>query len=302
MFELPEIASFKSPEAEQRYLATYDALRDELLPADRTERSIETDIGSTFVVSYPAPGAAAHAVPLVFLPGTAATTSMWESYLPHLIGTRPIHTLDTVGDAGRSVQRAPAPDPADWDRWLGQVLDGLGAERAHLAGISQGGWLALNLALRSPARVASLTLSEPGGLETINLPRFVARSFGMVAAYFLPGFLGRGLAALLHTGIRNQQRSHMKFLVQGMRTFQKSVPIPPVLSDDELRSIMQPTYLQLSSHSEVLDATRVRARVEANMPNVRVDVVAGASHSVGTDHPEMMIANLLALDDASVAT
>jgi pimeloyl-ACP methyl ester carboxylesterase len=299
---LPEIATFRSDEAKARYLATYDALRDELLPADRVERTIETDIGSTFVVSYPATGAAAEAVPLLLLPGTMATTCMWAAYLDDVVGTRPIHTLDTVGDAGRSVQRAPARDAADFARWLDQVLDGLGVERVHLGGISQGGWLALVLAVRSPGRVASMTLSEPGGLSRINLPKFFIRSFAMMAAYFLPGFLGRGLAALLHTGIRNQHRGQMKFTLQAMRSFRTSIAAPQLFTDDELRSIMQPTYLQLASSSEVIDAEPVRARVEATMPNVRVDVVAKASHSVGTDRPETMIANLLALDDASIAT
>ena len=43
------------------------------------------------------------------------------------------------------------------------VLDALGAERAHLVGHSMGGAVALAVAARNPARIASLTLIAPCG-------------------------------------------------------------------------------------------------------------------------------------------
>ena len=43
------------------------------------------------------------------------------------------------------------------------VLDALGAERAHLVGHSMGGAVALAVAARNPARIASLTLIAPSG-------------------------------------------------------------------------------------------------------------------------------------------
>jgi hypothetical protein len=46
-----------------------------------------------------------------------------------------------------------------------------------------------------------------------------------------------------------------------LATSQRSAtPRPPTFTDDELRSIMQPTYVQPASHSEVLRATRARDR------------------------------------------
>ena len=43
------------------------------------------------------------------------------------------------------------------------VLDAIGAERAHLAGHSMGGAVALAVAARDPARIRSLTLIAPSG-------------------------------------------------------------------------------------------------------------------------------------------
>ena len=46
------------------------------------------------------------------------------------------------------------------------VLDALGADRAHLVGHSLGGAVALAVAARNPARIASLTLIAPAGFGT----------------------------------------------------------------------------------------------------------------------------------------
>ena len=39
---------------------------------------------------------------------------------------------------------------------------------AHLVGLSYGGWVAMNQALRAPARVASITLLDPAGLTRLD--------------------------------------------------------------------------------------------------------------------------------------
>src|SRR5690606_8281921 len=48
--------------------------------------------------------------------------------------------------------------------WLDDLMAGLGLERAALAGISFGGWMALDYATRRPERVTKLALIAPGGL------------------------------------------------------------------------------------------------------------------------------------------
>lgn len=50
------------------------------------------------------------------------------------------------------------------------LLDLLGLDRLHLAGISFGGWLAAELAVHSPRRFASLVLAAPAGLRLPGHP------------------------------------------------------------------------------------------------------------------------------------
>lgn len=75
--------------------------------------------------------------------------------------------LSTCLPLGRS-----AYDAEDMADDLLAVLDGYGLEKAHVVGMSLGGYLAQMVALEAPERVASLTLiaSEPLGWEGEPLP------------------------------------------------------------------------------------------------------------------------------------
>lgn len=71
-------------------------------------------------------------------------------------------------DTGRSTTGAPGEVGYDLDAMVGDlvaILDAYGVDKAHLAGMSLGGYVAQILALRQPERVLSLTLiaSEPLG-------------------------------------------------------------------------------------------------------------------------------------------
>jgi pimeloyl-ACP methyl ester carboxylesterase len=50
------------------------------------------------------------------------------------------------------------------------VLDALGLERAHVVGASFGGWIAAELAVAAPHRIASLVLLSPAGLRLPDHP------------------------------------------------------------------------------------------------------------------------------------
>src|SRR6185369_7099133 len=45
------------------------------------------------------------------------------------------------------------------------VLDGLGLDRVHLVGVSLGGWIAAELAIRHPERITRLVLADAFGLR-----------------------------------------------------------------------------------------------------------------------------------------
>jgi 3-oxoadipate enol-lactonase len=84
---------------------------------------------------------------------------MWEPQLPQLEDAFRVLQIDTRGHGG-----SDAPDGAYDLDMLGDdalgVVDALGIDQVHWVGLSMGGMIGQNLALRAPHRLRSLTLCD----------------------------------------------------------------------------------------------------------------------------------------------
>jgi pimeloyl-ACP methyl ester carboxylesterase len=74
---------------------------------------------------------------------------------------RPVVALDLLGEPGRSVQTRPITDAADQAQWLVEAFRRARPAIAPLLGMSIGGWSAVNLAVRHPDLVASVSTLDP---------------------------------------------------------------------------------------------------------------------------------------------
>ena len=136
--------------------------------------------------------------PVVVLSNSlGATRAMWDPQVPALAERYRVVGYDTRGHG-----ESPAPaGPYDLDDLVDDVvalLDEVGAERAHVAGLSLGGMTAMRLAAREPARVDRLALlctsakADPQGF----LDRAAAARAGgtaplapaVVARWLTPGY------------------------------------------------------------------------------------------------------------------
>jgi pimeloyl-ACP methyl ester carboxylesterase len=90
----------------------------------------------------------------VLLAGSGGNALMWFRHVSALGERHSVYAVDTMGDAGHSIQRVPIRDGNDGAAWLRELLEGLAIPRAHLVGCSYGGWLALHHAIHAPARTA----------------------------------------------------------------------------------------------------------------------------------------------------
>lgn len=107
-------------------------------------------------VSYSVDGPAD--APVVVLSNSlGATRGMWDPQVPALAERYRVISYDTRGHG-----ESPAPSgPYTLDDLVDDVvalLDEVGAERAHLAGVSLGGMTAMRMAVREPQRVHRMVL------------------------------------------------------------------------------------------------------------------------------------------------
>jgi 3-oxoadipate enol-lactonase len=96
--------------------------------------------------------------PVVVLSNSlGATRAMWDPQVPALAERYRVVTYDTRGHGGSPAPAAPytLDDLVDD---LVALLDRIGAERAHVVGLSLGGMTAMRLAARQPERVDRLAV------------------------------------------------------------------------------------------------------------------------------------------------
>jgi pimeloyl-ACP methyl ester carboxylesterase len=281
MKERVHLSEWRSAEAEQRFRAMEDELVRDLVADPPTAVDVPTRLGPTRAYQWEGTG-----VPVVFLHGTAGTSLMWAPYAERRAG-RAMYAVDTIGDVGRSQQQVAVETAGDLADWLAETLSGLGLDRAHLAGTSYGGFLALNLAVRRPDLVRSLFLIDPAGIERVRMLRFMLWGTSALFASRLPGRLRMRAARRLRMPVLEDARV-MRLGLYGQLNHRSRLLPPGPLTDDQLRSIEQPVVLALGEKSEVFPSTDVRARAGTLLRQVTVEVVEGAGHGVSLSHVEVV--------------
>jgi pimeloyl-ACP methyl ester carboxylesterase len=281
-----KISRWRNADAERWFRSMEDTLIAEQWPNGIDTVDVDTSFGTTHVYRW-LNGSGSGANPIVLLHGMGGNGATWAPCIARL-ADRDIYALDTIGDVGRSVQRVEITDAKDLASWLDETLGALGLERGHLVGTSYGGWLALNLAARSPGRVAALTLIETGGLAPLRLGRFMLWGIPMLLGWLAPGPIRRRVARtrplledprLLRVGLHGQLNHPFR------------LPKPEPLTDAQLAAINVPTTVVVAGRSAPFDPyiAAERARV---IPGAKVEVVHGAGHDVSLSHVDRCLARL----------
>ncbi|MGI6874238.1 alpha/beta fold hydrolase [Amycolatopsis sp. 3B14] len=258
------LGGFRSAGERARYEAVYDeALR--AMPEPAAVRDLPTAFGAVRVYRFGTGGE-----PLVLLPGRCGTSVAFRAGIPALARRHRVHTVDPLGEPGRSEQTAPVRDGADQARWLDETLARLGLERAHLLGVSTGGWLAANLAVRRPERVASLTLADPVATFAPVPPGLVLRALPVglryVSSWARPRFLRWA------TGADPADTVEGRLLSAGFQHFRTALPRPVPFTDEQLRALAMPVLAIIAGRSVVHDPRRAYARARALLQRGEVEL------------------------------
>jgi pimeloyl-ACP methyl ester carboxylesterase len=277
-----EIGGWTSANAEREFRSLEDELTAELWGGRLDDVTADTRHGSTHLYHRAGTGS-----PAVFLPGMGAPALMWRPELIAGLGDRPVYLVDTIGDVGRSVQAVPLDEPGDVAEWLEDVFAELSLDGVDLVGASYGGWVALDQALRSPARLRSIALVEPVGLVDLDMRRFLAWGIACGLASLAPDPIRRRAAVRLRQGaITDARARRLGRLAYTRHRFH--LPRPQILSDGELAAIALPALVLLGERSEVHNAARALDRARRCLPAVEAEVVPGAGHSLPVDQAELV--------------
>jgi pimeloyl-ACP methyl ester carboxylesterase len=264
-----EVGSWVSEAARTKFMAAYERAFA-LWPQPCEEFDIETATATTRVHAYrPHPGGR----PVVLLTGAGFNAAGWYPHVAALAKDGPVYGIDMPGDPNPSVFRAPLTPPASCAAWLDELLGQLCDQPAHLVGLSYGGWVAMNQAIRAPGQVASITLLDPAGLTRLDARFWFWFTISGLAS-LTPMSLRRHLARWLDSPAM-LERELMTLMWAGSRGYRMEPKFPAILTDDELRAIDVPVLLITGARSAMLTPAEARARGSL-MPHAEVAIVPGS--------------------------
>ncbi|MBO0868599.1 MAG: alpha/beta fold hydrolase, partial [Micromonosporaceae bacterium] len=261
------ISIYKSADGEQAVTSAYRRLLAHW-PVPAQHRTVPTGQGDTFVLTC----GRADAPPLVLLHGAGATSAMWVGSVAVWAEQFRVHAIDLIGEPGLSAPSRPPLDSDAYARWLDEVFDGLGLTRTAIVGISLGGWLALDYAIRRPNRVDRLVLLAPGGVGR--------QKWGVVAtAILLRPFGRRGLMVTLRRALgvpaAVQHNALGLFALLIHRHYRPRRDLLPRFSSSALSTVDAPMLAIVGGRDAMLDSHQTKQRLEQAGKSVRLLPDAG---------------------------
>jgi pimeloyl-ACP methyl ester carboxylesterase len=272
---------FRSEDARDRFLKVYD-LRAKDWPVPQTTLMADTSYGPTFVrICGPE-----DAPPLVLLHGAGGNSLQWISNIRTLSGHFRIYAVDNIHEFGRSVYLRDISTPDDFTAWLDELFTALNLSgNINLVGLSYGGWLTAEYALRFPGRLHKIVLLAPAATILPLDLEWIMRAIlcPLPNSHFTKSFLYWLLDDLVHRDQAGRllvdQWAADQFLA--MQSFKpKRLVNPRILEDHELANIQIPVLVLIGEHEKIYSAHEALDRLHRVAPDIQTELVPGAGHDL----------------------
>jgi pimeloyl-ACP methyl ester carboxylesterase len=284
------LGHWNSPAGFEDYRSKYDAaMRD--LPSPTEVRDIDTEYGAVRVYRFA--GTANGPDPLVLLPGTSSGTPVWADNLTSLTAITDVYAIDLLGEPGMSVQTRPIRSDEDKAAWLDQTLAALPEQRFNLLGLSIGGWTAMNLAVRRPDRIATVTTLDAVNVYDGIPPAIVVRSLPATIKW-LPRSWRDNFNSYTAGGKPVEQVPIAGMIESGMKNYTIRQPPPRRITEAQLAALPMPVLAIIAGRSVMHRPATARRTAERALRTKTVAFYPDASHAVNGEYPDRIAADLRA--------
>jgi len=245
-------------------------------PVPCEQRQVPTREGETFVVAC----GPASAPPVVLLQGSGANAAMWMRDIALWAEHHRVYAVDVIGEPGLSAPSRPALAADAHALWLDDVLQALGLARASFVGVSLGGWIVLDYAMRRVDRVDKIVVISPAGVGR-RKPGFMFKAVGLM----LLGRWGRRKAMVLAVGPMvgdphpvDREVGALALLIS--KHFRHRRVNVPTFGDEELKRLTMPVLAIVGAHDALLDSHGTKRRLEQLVPQATVCFLPDVGHVV----------------------
>jgi abhydrolase domain-containing protein 6 len=218
------------------------------------------------------------AEPLLFVHCWGLSSAPFGAFFDRLAEDYRVVAPDLPGFGRSRASKGPVSYEAYADVLAG-VLTDLRIERAHIAGLSMGGGIALCFAARHPQRVRTLVLMAPTGCPDVSLPRLACNRMIELAEEALSPAQGAGRGLVARSFAANLVR-HPASLLATVRMVASCSLL------EEARRITAPTLLLWGARDRTIPP-RLAAQFAERLPDARLHVIADSFHQMAVVRPEV---------------
>lgn len=276
MTDQHEAALYRSRAAADAVAEQYRALLSEW-PVAHTSHRVATCQGQTFVIAC----GREDGPPLLLIHGGLANSATWMSdvitWAPHFR----IYAVDVIGEPGLSAPSRPPLASDEYACWLDDVLDAMGLATVGIVGISLGGWLALDFAVRRGDRVSDLVLIVPGGVGRQRNVLLWAVPLSLLGKWgrqkVAERIFGRGPSE-----VTDSMRRLADLFSLISREFRPRYVKLPIFTDEQLAGLSMPVMAVIAGRDVVLASASMKRRLEEHVSNLTMYYLPDARHYPGS--------------------
>ena len=234
---------------------------------------------------------------LLFSHGLLWSSKMFAEQVDHFKSAYRVITYDHRGQ-GRSAVAESGYDMDTLTEDALALMDTLGIDRFHFAGLSMGGFVGLRVARRAPARLRSLILLETSAQAEPkeNVPRYrmlnmMVRLLGVGAVrkpvmkiMFGQSFLQDPDRKALRSKWERELTSNRRSITRAVKGVIERKAVPP----DELEQITCPNLI-IVGEEDVATVPEKSAYMQRHIPNAKLVRIPRAGHTSTVEEPAAII-------------
>jgi pimeloyl-ACP methyl ester carboxylesterase len=266
--------------AKEAFIQAYDrTLQEWDVPVE--SKYIDTFFGKTHVLISGPEGAE----PLILFHGFGFSSTMWIENMKPLSERYRIYAVDFIGDINKSEAIWQIKNKEECASWFREILSGLRIQKAHVAGLSYGGFIALVLAIYAPQFINKMVVMSPAASFQPQNKKFFIKCL-LAGIFPTTKRLNDLMNYMIGKGNQVNETLRNQFIVGMQNALPKNKLFPSYMKDDELITIQCPMLLLIGDQDIQYDPRKAIARANHLVPNIQSKLVADAGHGLAMERPE----------------
>ena len=224
--------------------------------------------------------------PIIFTHGASWNHKQWQPQVDYFSTTYKTIIWDVRGHGYSSLPEGKV-DSEDFSRDLIALLDHLNIEKATLCGLSMGGHISLQTAIRYPERVESLILLGTPFTNTFNWYEKYFVPFNRWSSRFIPMKVSAKIQAnmLSKFNPNNKQYIEEAFnLIAHNNWIRVWDAVTRMESKDDLERVSCPTLILQGDHDTMIK--RQQKYMKSQIKQSEFKLINNAQHATNLDNPQ----------------